>query len=37
MTNIVKPAKEEVDTTALEAVIAEAKALKESDYTPASW
>ena len=35
--NIVKPAKEEVDTTALEAVIAEAKALKESDYTPASW
>ena len=35
--NIVKSAKEEVDTTALEAVIAEAKALKESDYTPASW
>ena len=35
--NIVKPAKEEVDTTALEAVIAEAKALKEGDYTPASW
>ena len=35
--NIVKPAKKEVDTTALEAVIAEAKALKESDYTPASW
>ena len=35
--NIVKPTVEKPDTTKLEAVIAEAKALKESDYTPASW
>ena len=35
--NIVKPTVEKPDTTKLEAVIAEAKALKESDYTAASW
>ena len=35
--NIVKPAAEKPDTTKLEAVIAEAKALKASDYTAASW
>ena len=35
--NIVKPAAEKPDTTKLEAVIAEAKALNASDYTAASW
>ncbi|MDO4337052.1 MAG: penicillin-binding Tp47 domain C-containing protein [Eubacteriales bacterium] len=35
--NIVKPSAEEVDTTKMEAVIAQAKALKESSYTPDSW
>ena len=35
--NIVKPAAEKPDTTKLEAIIAEAKALKASDYTAASW
>lgn len=35
--NIVKPTAEKPDTTKLEAVMAEAKALKESDYTAASW
>lgn len=35
--NIVKPVTEKPDTTKLEAVIAEAKALNASDYTAASW
>ena len=35
--NIVKPTTEKPDTTKLEAIIAEAKALKENNYTAASW
>ncbi len=35
--NIVKPADEDVDTTALEATIKEAEALKEADYSTDSW
>lgn len=35
--NIVKPSEDTVDTAALEAAIANAEALKESDYTADSW
>lgn len=35
--NIVKPAEETVDTSALEAAVAKAEALTESDYTAESW
>ena len=35
--NIVKPSDEEADTTELAKVLAQAKALKESDYTATSW
>lgn len=35
--NVVKASAEEIDTTALEAAIAQAEALKESSYTSDSW
>jgi hypothetical protein len=35
--NIVQPKVEEVDTTVLEKLIAEAEALQEADYTAATW